>query len=54
MNKLTIHGNITDKPELRFSRSGVPVATFTVATNRRRLNRQTGTWTDLPSVFHRV
>ncbi|MBW0134973.1 single-stranded DNA-binding protein [Pseudonocardia abyssalis] len=54
MNKLTIHGNITAKPELRFSRSGVPVATFTVATNRRRLNRQTGTWTDLPSVFHRV
>ena len=54
MNKITIHGNVTAKPELRFSRSGVPVATFTVAANRRRLNRQTGTWTDLPAVFHRV
>lgn len=54
MNKITIHGNVTAKPELRFSRSGIPVATFTVAANRRRLNRQTGTWVDLPAVFHRV
>ncbi|MCX6463262.1 MAG: single-stranded DNA-binding protein, partial [Pseudonocardiales bacterium] len=36
------------------SRSGVPVATFTVAANRRRLNRGTGRWVDLPAVFHRV
>ena len=54
MNKITVHGNVTAKPELRFSRSGVPVATFTVAANRRRLNRQTGNWVDLPAVFHRV
>lgn len=54
MNKITVHGNVTDKPTLRFARSGVPVATFTVATNRRRLNRGTGRWVDLPAVFHRV
>ena len=54
MNKITVHGNVTDKPALRFSRSGVPVATFTVAANRRRLNRGTGRWVDLPPVFHRV
>ncbi|MBW0109975.1 single-stranded DNA-binding protein [Pseudonocardia sp. KRD-182] len=54
MNKITVHGNVTGKPELRFSRSGVPVATFTVAANRRRLNRGTGRWVDLPPVFHRV
>ena len=40
MNKITVHGNLTGKPELRHSRSGVPVATFTIAANRRRLNRQ--------------
>lgn len=54
MNKITVHGNVTEKPTLRFSRSGVPVATFTVAANRRRLNRGTGRWIDLPAVFHRV
>ncbi|MHA6780700.1 single-stranded DNA-binding protein [Pseudonocardia saturnea] len=54
MNKITVHGNLTGKPELRRSRSGVPVATFTIAANRRRLNRQTGNWVDLPAVFHRV
>lgn len=54
MNKVTVHGNLTGKPELRHSRSGVPVATFTIAANRRRLNRQTGNWVDLPAVFHRV
>ena len=54
MNKITVHGNVTEKPTLRFSRSGVPVATFTVAANRRRLNRGTGRWVDLPAVFHRV
>jgi single-strand DNA-binding protein len=54
MNKITVHGNVTEKPTLRFSRSGVPVATFTVAANRRRLNRGTGRWVDLPPVFHRV
>lgn len=54
MNKITIHGNVTAKPELRIARSGVQVATFTVAANRRRLNRQTGIWVDMPAVFHRV
>ncbi|QJY47923.1 single-stranded DNA-binding protein [Pseudonocardia broussonetiae] len=54
MNKITVHGNLTGKPELRHSRSGVPVTTFTIAANRRRLNRQTGNWVDLPAVFHRV
>ncbi|MBW0099309.1 single-stranded DNA-binding protein, partial [Pseudonocardia sp. KRD-184] len=54
MNKITVHGNLTGKPELRHSRSGVPVATFTIAANRRRLNRQSVNWVDLPPVFHRV
>lgn len=54
MNEITIHGNVTAKPELRFSASGVPILTFSVAVNRRRRNRQSGNWSDLPAVFHRV
>ena len=36
MNKLFIVGNLTRDPELRSVSSGIPVATFTVAVNRRR------------------
>lgn len=36
MNKLTIIGNLTKDPELRTTRDGVNVCTFTVAVNRRR------------------
>jgi single-strand DNA-binding protein len=34
-NSVTIVGNITDDPELRFTPSGLPVANFTVAVNSR-------------------
>ena len=54
MNTITVHGNVTAAPELRHSRSGVAVTTFTIATNRRRFDRRAGAWTDLPAVFHRV
>jgi single-strand DNA-binding protein len=54
MNEITIHGNVTSAPELRLSRDGNPFATFSVAVNRRRFNRGTGRWADLPPVFHRV
>lgn len=53
MNEITVHGNATADPELRRSRSGVPVATFTVAANHRRRSRA-GEWADLPPFFHRV
>ena len=36
MNKLTIIGNLTADPELRTTRSGVEVCSFTVAVNRRK------------------
>ncbi len=35
MNKVVILGNLTHDPELRWLPSGVPVANFSVATNRR-------------------
>lgn len=35
---ITVAGNLTDEPELRFAPSGTPVCKFTVAFNSRRLD----------------
>ena len=35
-NVITLVGNITDDPELRFTPGGAAVANFTVAVNRRQ------------------
>jgi len=44
-NCITLVGNITDDPELRFTPSGSAVANFTIAVNRRYKN-QSGQWED--------
>jgi single-strand DNA-binding protein len=54
MNEITIHGNLTDKPELHFTSEAKAVLNFSVAVNRRRLDRQSGQWVDQAPVFHRV
>lgn len=54
MNELTIHGNLTDEPTIRYSADGKAAVNFSVAVNRRRYDRQSGQWTDLAPVFHRV
>ena len=51
-NTITIVGNVTDDPELRFTPSGLPVANFTVAVNRRFKN-QAGQWEDKLDGFFR-
>jgi single-strand DNA-binding protein len=51
---ITIVGNLTDEPELRFTASGAAVVKFSVAVNRQRYNRQTNTWEDAGTDFHRV
>lgn len=43
-NSITIVGNITDDPELRFTPAGKAVANFTVAVNRRK--KQGNEWVD--------
>jgi single-strand DNA-binding protein len=43
-NNVTITGNVTRDPELRFTPSGQAVASFGVAVNRRWQNRQTQEW----------
>ena len=51
-NTVTLVGNITDDPELRFTPSGAAVANFTVAVNRRQRN-QSGGWDDKLDGFFR-
>jgi len=50
-NTITIIGNITRDPELRFTPSGQPVATFGMAVNRRWQNRQNQEWEEATSFF---
>ena len=51
-NTVTLVGNVTDDPELRFTPSGRPVANFTVAVNRRFKNND-GQWEDRLDGFFR-
>ncbi|NLV54148.1 MAG: single-stranded DNA-binding protein [Acidimicrobiales bacterium] len=50
-NNVTLTGNITRDPELRFTPSGQAVATFGLAVNRRWQNRQTNDWEEQTSFF---
>ena len=50
---ITIVGNLTDDPELRFTPSGAAVANFTVASTPRNFNRQTNEWEDGEAMFLR-
>jgi single-strand DNA-binding protein len=50
---ITVVGNITDDPELRFTPSGAAVANFTVASTPRTLNKQTNEWEDGEAMFLR-
>ncbi|MET7575568.1 single-stranded DNA-binding protein [Streptomyces sp. NPDC005492] len=51
---ITIVGNLTDDPELRFTPSGAAVAKFSVAVNRRTYDRQANEWRESGTDFHRV
>lgn len=48
---ITVVGRLTDVPEIRFTPNGVPVASFSVASNARRFNKQTNEWEDEPATF---
>ncbi len=51
---LTIVGNLTEAPELRFLPSGAARAGFTVASTPRRFDRQAGAWVDGEALFLRA
>jgi single-strand DNA-binding protein len=50
---ITVIGNLTADPELRFTPSGVAVANFTVASTPRTFDRQSGEWKDGEALFLR-
>jgi single-strand DNA-binding protein len=50
---ITVIGNLTDDPELKFTPSGAPVANFTVASTPRTFDRQTNEWKDGTPLFIR-
>ena len=50
---LTIVGNLTGDPELRFTPSGHAVADFTVASTPRNYDRDAGAWRDGEPLFLR-
>ena len=50
---ITIIGNLTNDPELRFTPSGAAVANFTVASTPRTFERQSNEWKDGETLFMR-
>ncbi len=48
---ITVIGNLTDDPELRFTPSGAAVARFRIASTPRYLDRQSGEWRDGEPLF---
>ena len=56
MNEITVHGNVTADPVLRYGRNGNGTAftSFTVAVNRSYYDRTRGQRVSQPTVFHQV
>jgi single-strand DNA-binding protein len=53
-NSITVVGNLTRDPEMRYTASGVSTATFGVAVNRSWRNQQTNEWEERTSFFNIV
>lgn len=51
---ITVIGNLTADPELRFTPSGSAVANFTIASTPRTFDRQTNEWKDGEALFLRA
>ena len=52
-NQVTLVGNLTDDPELRYTPNGAAVANFTVASTPRFLDKATNEWKDGEALFLR-
>ena len=50
---LTVVGNLVADPELRYTQSGAPVASFTVASTPRTFDRASNEWKDGDALFLR-
>ena len=50
---VTVIGNLTDDPELRFTPSGAAVANFTIASTPRTFDKNSNSWKDGDALFLR-
>ena len=50
---ITVHGGLTDAPELRYTNSGKPFISGTVASTDRYLDKQTNEWKDGKKLYAR-
>ncbi len=50
---ITIEGNLTADPELRFTPAGAAVANFTIASTPRTFDKQTNSWKEGDTLFLR-
>lgn len=51
---ITVVGNVTKDPTLRYSGAGKPIASFSVAVNYRKFNRATNDWEEEEATFFDV
>ena len=51
---IVVVGNMVADPELRFTNSGVPFASFTIASTPRTFDRQSNEWKDGEALFLRA
>jgi len=51
---ITVVGNLTADPELRYTQSGLAVANFTIASTPRTFDRQSNEWKDGDTLFLRA
>lgn len=50
---ITVVGNLTADPELRYTQNGLPVVNFTIASTPRQFDRQANEWKDQDALFMR-
>ena len=51
---LTVVGNLTADPELRYTQNGLPVANFTIASTPKVFDKQSNEWKDGDALFLRA
>ncbi|KRE28246.1 single-stranded DNA-binding protein [Agromyces sp. Soil535] len=51
---ITVVGNLTADPELRYTQNGLAVANFTIASTPRTFDKQTNEWKDGEALFLRA
>ncbi|MDQ0726829.1 single-stranded DNA-binding protein [Microbacterium sp. W4I20] len=51
---ITVVGNLTADPELRYTQNGLPVANFTIASTPRTLDKTSNDWKDGDALFLRA